>query len=126
MQIVQRRKKNLVKHYGKVYLWKALNEALRVAAVSRSLNFVFAVYLPLPDVVRTGQISVRILPPQIENVVETKSVRKEDSTEHDISGELKDGESVKKRSKGRFASFRRRLIKIGRRLCCWCSTPTVD
>ncbi|CAI6367711.1 unnamed protein product [Macrosiphum euphorbiae] len=128
MQIVQRRKKNLVKHSGKVYLWKALNEALRVAAISRSINFVFAVYLPRPVVVRlrTGHISARILPPQIENVVETKSVRKEDSTDHDISGELKDGESVKKRSKGRFASFRRRLIKIARTLCCWCPSPTAD
>ncbi|CAI6353042.1 unnamed protein product [Macrosiphum euphorbiae] len=70
MQVVSSRNKNVVKHYGRVFLWNALNEALRVAAVRRSLNFVFAVYLPRPIVIKTGQISAlgpipvaRILPP---------------------------------------------------------------
>ncbi|CAI6342711.1 unnamed protein product [Macrosiphum euphorbiae] len=34
MQLVPRKSKNVVKHYGRVFLWNALTEALRVAAVA--------------------------------------------------------------------------------------------
>jgi len=71
----------------------------------------------------------RILPPQskeIENVVEARSVRQEALSADGNSGDQREGASVKKRTKGSFAAFRRRLLKIGRRLCCWCAAPTAD
>ncbi|CAI6369720.1 unnamed protein product [Macrosiphum euphorbiae] len=109
---------------------------MRMTAVRRSLNFVFTVALPRPIVITTSQIAslgpvpvTRILPPQsieIFNVVEGRSVRPEALSADDDSGDQLEGASVKKRTKRRFAAFRRRLLKIGRRLCCWYAALTVD
>ncbi|CAI6373952.1 unnamed protein product [Macrosiphum euphorbiae] len=97
MQVVPSKSKNVVKTCGLVFLCNALTKALRVAAVWRSLTFVFTVALPRPIVITTGQISAlgpvpvtRILPPQsieIVNVVEGRSVRPEALSADDNSGD---------------------------------------
>lgn len=134
-----RRRKNVVK-CGRIFLLDALAESLRKAAIQRSLNFVLSVTLPrqmslLITNKHTKIVLSKMSPVQLPVIISPRQIESnpiEEIPEGPIvmisadnnDERLKEGASAKRKRRRILSVFGRQLLKIGRKLFCWCGAPS--